>query len=252
MHFYKENGDPFHYVKMTSKEGLRPVTIRDVRRLWKDGTFVVPSVTTILNIYDKSGLNNWRIDQHLNQAYDLDKESLTIEEYKKEIKRLTAIQLDLAPSAGTDFHKLMEDFVSGNMKNNASDEDYMFCESVYQTILSETGSKNFKTETNFSSDLFGGQVDLHNDDWIIDYKTKQTADKFKPKKMIYIDHSMQLSAYRFGLNIPQAKCVNVFVCLEKNKPQIDFHIHDEEQLKKGGKLFSLATKVWHIKNPKES
>ena len=112
MHFYKENGDPFHYVKMTSKEGLRPVTIRDVRRLWKDGTFVVPSVTTILNIYDKSGLNNWRIDQHLNQAYDLDKESLTIEEYKKEIKRLTAIQLDLAPSAGTDFHKLMEDFVT--------------------------------------------------------------------------------------------------------------------------------------------
>ena len=127
MHFYKEKGEPFHYVPMTTKEGLRPVTIRDVRKLWRDGTFVVPSVTTILNIYDQSGLNNWRIDQHLNQAYDLDKKNLTIEEYRKEIKRLTAIELDLAPSAGTDFHKLMEDFVLGNMKD---DEDYTLCKKV--------------------------------------------------------------------------------------------------------------------------
>ena len=245
MHFYKEKGEPFHYVPMTTKEGLRPVTIRDVRKLWKDGTFVVPSVTTILNIYDKSGLNNWRIDQHLNQAYNLDKENLTIEEYCKEIKRLTAIELDLAPSAGTDFHKLMEDFVSGNMKD---DEDYTLCQKVYETILSETGSKNFKAETNFSSELFGGQVYLHNDDFIIDYKTKQTADKFKPKKMVYSDHSMQLAAYREGLNIPFARCANVFVCLEDG--QIDFHIHLEKELEKGKELFDLATKAWHIKNPK--
>jgi hypothetical protein len=247
MHFYKEKGEPFHYVPMTTKEGLRPVTIRDVRKLWKDGTFVVPSVTTILNIYDKSGLNNWRIDQHLNQAYDLDKENLTIEEYRKEIKRLTAVQLDLAPSAGTDFHKLMEDFVSGNMKD---DEDYTLCKKVYETILNETGSKNFKAETNFSSDLFGGQIDLHNYDWIIDYKTKQTADKFKPKKMAYDDHTMQLAAYRKGLN-SYARCVNIFVCLEKGKPLIDFHIHNEEELEKGKELFDLAVKAWHIKNPKK-
>ena len=214
--------------------------------MWKDGTFCVPSVTTILNIYDKSGLNNWRIDQHLNQAYDLDKENLTIEEYRKEIKRLTAIELDLAPSAGTDFHKLMEDFVSGNMKD---DEDYTLCQKVYETILNETGSKNFKAETNFSSELFGGQVDLHNDDWIIDYKTKQTADKFKPNKMAYDDHSMQLSAYRDGLN-SFARCANVFVCLEKGKPLIDFHIHNEKELERGKELFDLATKAWHIKNPK--
>ena len=246
MHFYKEKGEPFHYVPMTTKEGLRPVTIRDVRKLWKDGTFCVPSVTTILNIYDKSGLNNWRIDQHLNQAYDLDKENLTIEEYRKEIKRLTAIELDKQTVAYCDFHKLMEDFVSGNMKD---DEDYTLCQKVYETILNETGSKNFKAETNFSSELFGGQVDLHNDDWIIDYKTKQTADKFKPNKMAYDDHSMQLSAYRDGLN-SFARCANVFVCLEKGKPLIDFHIHNEKELERGKELFDLATKAWHIKNPK--
>jgi hypothetical protein len=138
----------------------------------------------------------------------------------------------------------MEDFVSGNMKD---DEDYTLCKKVYETILNETGSKNFKAETNFSSDLFGGQVDLHNYDWIIDYKTKQTADKFKPKKMVYSDHSMQLSAYREGLN-SYARCANVFVCLEDG--QIDFHIHLEKELEKGKELFDLATKAWHIKNPK--
>ena len=140
----------------------------------------------------------------------------------------------------------MEDFVSGNMKD---DEDYTLCQKVYETILNETGSKNFKAETNFSSELFGGQVDLHNDDWIIDYKTKQTADKFKPNKMAYDDHSMQLSAYRDGLN-SFARCANVFVCLEKGKPLIDFHIHNEKELERGKELFDLATKAWHIKNPK--
>jgi hypothetical protein len=246
MHFYKEKGEPFHSVPMTTKKGTRPVDIRDVRKLWKDGTFCVPSVTTILNIYDKGfRFLNWKINEHLNQAYNLNKENLTIEEYRKEIKRLTAIELDLAPSAGTDFHKLMEDFVSGNMKD---DEDYTLCKKVYETILNETGSKNFIAETNFSSELFGGQVDLHNDDWIIDYKTKQTADKFKPKKMAYDDHTMQLAAYREGLNIPFARCANVFVCLEDG--QIDFHIHLEKELEKGKELFYLATKAWHTKNPK--
>ena len=245
MHFYKEKGEPFHSVPMTTKKGTRPVDIRDVRKLWKDGTFCVPSVTTILNIYDKGfRFLNWKINEHLNQAYNLNKENLTIEKYRKEIKRLTAIQSDIAPSAGTNFHKLMEDFVSGNMKD---DEDYTLCESVYEKILNETGSKNFKSETNFSSDLYGGQVDLHNYDWVIDYKTKLTADKFKPKEMVFDDHTMQLAAYRNGL-YSRARCANVFVCLEDG--QIDFHIHNEKELKKGGELFDLAVKAWHIKYPK--
>ena len=67
--------------------------------------------------------------------------------------------------------------------------------------------------------------------------------------MAYDDHSMQLAAYREGLN-SYARCANVFVCLEKGKPLIDFHIHNEEELEKGKELFDLATKAWHIKNPK--
>ena len=49
--------------------------------------------------------------------------------------------------------------------------------------------------------------------------------------MVYSDHSMQLSAYRDGLN-SFARCANVFVCLEKGKPLIDFHIHNEKELER--------------------
>jgi len=101
---------------------------------------------------------------------------------------------------------------------------------------------------------YGGQVDLiapnafliDQPNWIIDYKTKQTADKFKPGKMVYDEHGMQLAAYRKGLKLPRARCANVFICLEDG--QIDFHEHKEEELQKGWEMFQCCLKLWQLQN----
>jgi len=251
MHFYKEKGEPFHYVPMTTREGTRPTKMSDVKKIWDKGELCVPSVTTVLNILSKPALENWKINQHLKQAFELDQSVLsyelggyvTLEKYQEEVKRLTSIEMDLAPSAGTNFHKLMEDYVNRNTKD---DENYELAEKVYKTILDKTSSKDFTTEKSFATELYGGAVDLHSDDWVIDYKTKQTKDKFKPGKMAFDDQVMQLSAYREGLGLRNAKCANVFVCLEDG--QIDFHVHSEKELEQGKHLFSHALQIWYIRN----
>jgi len=250
MHFYKEKGEPFHYVPMTTRDGTRPTRMSDVKKIWANKGFCVPSVTTVLNILSKPALENWKINQHLKQAFGIDKSvlsyelehSVELDEFIEEVKRLTEIEMDLAPSAGTNFHKLMEDYVNRNTKD---DENYQLAEKVYKTILDKTSSKDFTTEKSFATELYGGSVDLHSDDWIIDYKTKN-KNNFKAGKMVYEENIMQLSAYREGLGLKNAKCANVFICLDTQK--IDFHVHSEKELEKGKHLFHHALQIWYIRN----
>lgn len=248
MHFYDRNGEPRHFVPMKTKEGLRPTRINDAKKeLW------VPSVTTILNVLDKAALTGWKVNQHLLQAYKVKPDIFpSVDAYLAEVKRLTELEMDKAPSAGTDFHSLMEDFVNGDMSNEH--ELWEMCHSVYWEIERATGFKNddgtnhYATEIRFASTHgYGGCVDLSiSNQWIIDYKTKQTADKFKPGKMAYPDHARQLAAYRYGLGVPKARCANVFVCLETG--EADFHEHAEADLVRGWETFQDCLRIWKREN----
>lgn len=253
MHYYEKLTDgiviPQHYVKMTSRpDELRPTRITDIRKMWKENREVCPSVTTVLNVLDKRALTNWKIDQHIETCFQhepiggFDKDS-----YINEIKRITELRLDQAPKAGTDFHKLMQDYLEDRFEGTKDEAD--LCGRVIEVVDKECGTNSksiLHIEENFVSHGYGGQIDLRiNDEWVIDYKTKQLASKFKPGKMAYPDHSRQLAAYSNAV-APNAKCVNIFVCLENG--DIDFHIHTEDQLKNGLAVFKNALNIWQIEN----
>lgn len=240
MHFYTQQGEPRHYVPMTKDPSqLRPSRTTDAKKhSW------VPSVTTILDIFDKPALANWKVDQHLQQAYELDpSEYTTPSEYMAEIKRLTREEMDKAPQAGTDMHEVIEAYFKGNIVP-VEHTDLML--SIRELIEKETGWKatDFESEVYFAHPMgFAGQTDLRiRNDWVIDFKTKQTADKFKPGKMVYVDHERQLAAYRGGLEAPTANCANLFICLETG--ELDFHIHKEEKLQCGWGTFKDALSIW--------
>src|SRR3990167_7702234 len=245
-HYYERTASgvvPRHYVPMTSRPGeLRPTRITDVRKWWKEGRIVKPSVSTIKDdVLAKPALINWKIDQHLKQAYGMrysqSTQSLSKRDYLAEIKRLTEMEMDKAPQAGTDFHELMQLFFQSKLPD--SNQYYGICSKVHQEVLHQNGgfAGQYRAEENFVSDLgFGGQIDLITPCPILcDYKTKQTADKFKPGKMCYPEHSQQLAAYREGVNLPKARCCNIFICLEDG--QIDFIEHTEKQLSDGWEVF---------------
>lgn len=240
MHFYDINGEPRHFVEMKTKPGqLRPTRIADAKKAgW------VPSVTTILNLLDKRALTDWKISEHLKVAYRVRPDIFpSADDYLSEVKRLTEIELDKAPSAGTDVHDSLEKFFLGEMPENHID----ICDSVWALISERCGDIGWVPESRFVSPHgFGGMVDLSNHQWIIDYKTKQTAEKFKPGKMAYPDHSRQLAAYRNGLGRPKSRCANIFICIETG--ELDFHEHSEEELSKGWETFLDCLNIWKREN----
>lgn len=255
-HYYHKLDDgvvaPRHFVEMSSKPGeLRPTRITDVRKMWKAGEVVVPSVTTVLNVLAKPALTNWLIDQHLQQAWNLAREGKLLESYPDflgEVKYQTEMETDKAPTAGTDFHKAMELYIKSELPE--SNEFYDLCHNVHIEVLCHNDgfTGEYLIEYNFiSDDGYGGQIDLVTPaPMLIDYKTKQTADKFKPGKMVYDEHKMQLAAYRKGIGAPGARTANLFVCLENG--EIDFHEHQEAELQKGWELFQSALSIWKLQN----
>lgn len=255
-HFYESTNDGVqarHFVEMATRPGeLRPTRITDVRKMWKAGREVVPSVTTVLGVLDKAALVNWKVDQHLQIAARYTPEihlaryprELTFEGWYAEVKRRTELEMDKAPQAGTDVHKVLEDFMQGKA---APPEFQLICNNALNALDDRCGWPDWVCERRFTDPRgFGGCADLVGHDWVIDYKTKQTADKFKPGKMAYPDHSRQLAAYREGLGIPNARAANVFICIETG--EVDFHEHTEEQLQNGWQVFQHALAIWQLTN----
>ena len=260
MHFYQQtdNGvEPRHYVPMSTRPNeLRPSRMSDLRAAAKRGEAWVPSVTTILNVLDKPALGNWKVDQHLQQAWKIAQQAdpfgESIDNWIAEVKRLTELHMDIAPSAGTDVHKVLEEYAAGALK--IGHPQFELCQNVFAKIADETGltTADFRSEVNFVHEAgFGGMADLVSDNWIFDLKSKQFAEKFKPKKMVYPEHYMQLSAYREGLTPPgiirrRHRCANIFVCLENGA--IDLHEHSAEDLERGYQLFKHCLAIWQLQN----
>lgn len=261
MHIY-ENIDntiiPRHFTE--SKNGQsRSSTLRDFKKWRKDGRNVLPSVTTIMSILDKPGLLNWKIDQYLLTAWEYDQHEKNeykkafVEEYIDTIKLRTLDRLEAAPVAGNDFHKKMEDFYLNG--NELSSMDHELVTDVHYAIKNKLGLSDraiYSPEQYFfSKDGYAGCADLiivdEGGTYILDYKTKQTAISFKPGKMAYEDHIIQLAAYRHGLAFTDAKCVNVFVCLEDHATDIVYH-DMEDELDRALKMFMLQKELYYIKN----
>ena len=105
-HFYTREGKPMHQVQLADKSGTRPTTLADARQL---GLF--PSVSAILSLVAKPGLEVWK-QQRVAEA------SLSLKRHKKEseeyfIKRIVAAAeapVREAGDFGSDIHAEIERF----------------------------------------------------------------------------------------------------------------------------------------------
>lgn len=258
-HYYAqtETGvEPRHFVTLKSRDELRPTRITDVKKWWREGQLVVPSVTTVQNELAKHALTAWLIDQHLTAAFKrgIPAES-DYDRWAGMVKAEAELQMDKAPQAGTDMHKVLEAFMGESATIPDDPLLAKICYAVGHALDdrcpppsdAKAFMEDWHCEQYFTHELgFGGCADLVGDGWIIDYKTKQTADKFKPGKMAYDDHRMQLAAYRVGFGMPNARCANIFICLEDGA--IDFHEHTSQELEKGWQMFQHALAIWQIRN----
>lgn len=252
-HFYERNSAgeivPRHFVPMASRPGeLRPTRITDAR---KHGWYA--SVTTIQGMLDKPGLNDWRVTEHLKQAYEAVAygeltpqvlREMGEEEYIKRVKGWTQEQLDKAPQQGTDFHDILEKYFSDGADIEwLSKEDRYTCAMVDELLTKTCGKQEWITEKSFVHDMgFAGKCDIHSPEWVIDYKTKNDATKWKPGKMAYSEMCQQLAAYRVGLGLHNARCANVFVCIPTG--EVEFHEWGQEELDREFANFTDLLRIW--------
>lgn len=244
MHFYERDASgtihPRHLVPMTSRPGeLRPTRLADAKKnRW------VASVTTIQGMLDKPGLNNWRIDEHLKTVFELGSlEGFSLlDDFLRVIKSKTQEALDKAPQQGTDVHDSLEKFLKHGPLS-VPHEHEMVCREAFKSLSAYCGEQEWIAEKSFvHGSGYAGKVDLHSPAFVVDWKSKNSADKWKPGKMAYPEMAMQLAAYRVGLGLDNARCANVFICLETG--EVEFYEWDPKELDKQFANFADLLRIW--------
>lgn len=240
-HYYTRSGEPMYTVIGKTTGSPRPTTVRDAKELG-----LVPSVTTILNIAAKPGLNVWLQEQAILAALTLPRgENEPESAWLKRVVQDSKAQARDAADRGTEIHAAVQAFYEGKEASAYP----IHVQTCTRAIEGHYGAKNWVAERSFAHELgFGGKVDLHCEDVVIDIKTKGFEDAAKVAG--YEEHMMQLAAYRVGLGIPEARCANVFVS-RTNPDLVVVKEWAEEDLKRGWSMFTALLSFWQYKNQYE-
>lgn len=247
-HWYSRNGEPMYEV-VGAKGQMRPTTLRDARKY-----DLVPSVTTILACAARPGLEIWKARQILEAALTLPKrDDESLDDYATRVIEDSKAQGKKASETGTELHAAIE----GYIQNGWSPPQWnRHCRAVDDT-LEQHGIeiREGRPEHSFASPLgYGGKIDWHNDEILIDFKTKAKVKDVK--QLAWPENCWQLAAYDAGLHpIPPSdnkwhsttsRILNVFVGVEDYEVRI--HEWSPEDKFRGWLAFVCLFRFWKIKN----
>jgi len=247
VHWYRQDGGPQYTVKAKNGNN-RPTTLGDARKM-----NLVPSVTTILKVVAKPGLELWKLEQMLLAALTLPQRP--DEPEKNFIARVVADSKETGKQAaelGTRIHESIEGWMNGVRPVEHDDIAKAFEESIFNHFKTHP-FQPWLTERSFASQMgYGGKVDLYCEPdeaaplgIVLDAKTKDFGPDDKVEA--YDDNLLQLAAYRHGLKLPNARCANVF-CSRTHPGLVKVIEWSEEDLVKGWEMFQCMLTYWKLKN----
>ena len=245
-HWYTRKGEPMYQIEGANGK-IRNTTLRDARK-----HDLVPSVTTILGVAAKPGLEKWKMQQVLFAALTLPKRDGESEtQYLDRILDDSREQAKAAADVGTQIHAAIQQYYEEDVRYPV--EYVQYVSGVDSQIERFFGKHDWECETAFAHELgYGGKADMltrSSDDpsvgILLDVKTKEFYD---PEKVeAYDEHLMQLAAYRMGLGVPNARCANVFV--SRGIPGMVKIIEwSPEDLDRGWEMFRSLLTFWQLKN----
>src|SRR6478752_3695799 len=99
-HWYLRDGRPYHEIAKKDGSGNRPVTLADARKV-----LALPSVTNILNVLAKPGLDAWKIEQGIMAALTLPRRAdEPLDTFARRVVVDMGEQVDRAADFGTAIH----------------------------------------------------------------------------------------------------------------------------------------------------
>ena len=232
--WYAKDGTPAYTIKAKNGED-RSTTLRDARKLG-----LLPSVTTIINMAAKPALEQWKLRQTVLAA-------LTLPQTEGESLDAFAVRVILDSKEQAKKRAEEGSAIHGSIERALQDKDYNashepFVKAVMEKLQEFGGG--WKAEKSFASLLgFGGKVDLHNEYYVIDFKTKEFSGE--DEKLAWPEQSIQLGAYRVGLEIPKARGINIFISVN-NPGLVKVHEWTEEELQTGFEKFKHLLAYWKL------
>jgi len=241
MHWYDKEGNPQHWV--TSKDGTkRGSTLRDAR---KHGW--VPSVTSVMDILGKPGLDKWKINKAIESSMQLSrKDGEHNGTYAKRILHHSKKESEKASERGSRIHHVLEThFKTGDMPANEDDKRIIGAAFSILDIncgLNDDSKSEWKAEHTFASkEGYGGMVDLCSDQWVVDFKTKEFDYDYK--NLAYDSMGYQLIAYAQGLGIESPRIANIFISATHPGHAV-FHEWPTEEHERFTNIFNSTLSVW--------
>ena len=231
-HWYTKAGTPAYTTK-DKKGNERNTTLRDARK-----SNLVPSVTTIINESNKPGLVNWKMNQVLLSALTLTRNSgETDEAFMARIRKDAAEQAKQAAEKGTMIHACVEVGLQGEFVH---EEARIYVDLARKEL--DPLKQEWRHEKSFATEFYGGKVDLHSDDYVIDIKTneKPVADA-----KLWDDHLQQLAAYREGLQRPFADCGILFINHKDRESRLI--MAGPKELRRGLSMFNALLDYYYAK-----
>lgn len=234
-HWYSETGEPRYEVE--GKNGMRPTTLRDARKL-----NLFPSVTTILGLLAKPGLEKWKLEQAILASLTLPRfDGESADSFAVRVISDSKEQGRKAMDKGTAIHTSLEQAY----KAEIFDRDHeLYVGGTLHAISNHFGIRKWVAEKSFSHPLgYGGKVDLFSGDGVvIDFKTTEFNED---KKDVggYDEHLLQLAAYAQGLGLADARLANVYVSTSQ-PGLVRVKEWEPKEAQRGLNSFNLCLKLW--------
>jgi hypothetical protein len=241
-HWYQADGTPVFRVRRAGNEGDRPTTLADARKL-----NLFPSVTGILGVLDKPGLEKWKIDQALETSLRLPKqEEESLDYWCRRVRSAASEQVGEAADLGTAVHAALEAAMVGEPYKEELSPYVRPVLEWKQSVAIEIVERE-KRLVNVANG-FAGTADVlfrfgEYGMGILDYKTRRTRPGDKVKA--YDNQGMQLAAYAAAYwgpeNLQRVLAANIFISTTE-PGRIDVVKH--EHLPRDWEAFRTVAELW--------
>lgn len=202
-HWYSQDGSCVYEIRSKSNGNLRPVTLRDARKLG-----LVPGFSTIAAMEHKPQLQKWLIEQAVLAVLTLPRiPGETDEDFKNRAYWDARAQADTAAARGTHLHGALQGWYE-NQPMAAEDAPYVL--PVVEWLDRRFPNTKWLPEQSFAHPAgYGGKCDLHSPEAVIDFKFKAFSDPDKVRG--YDNHEDQLHAYEYGFGLKNVQKINLFI-----------------------------------------
>jgi hypothetical protein len=231
-HWYTNGGESAH-----------GATLREARK-----QNLYPSVTTVLQIKAKPGLDAWKRNEAILAALTLPRrEGESLEDFAGRVAIDMNETASKAATIGTSIHDWAEHYCGGNPVAPPLGYEAV-CYNLQKWIDENLDLNAGASELSIVNQQLGyaGRIDWQGKDkegnfLILDFKSQGIKEGKKP--VFYPEWAYQLAAYAEGKNV---RLVNVVISTNKDLPIVESYEWKEEEKETAWKIFRNCLRIWQL------